>query len=292
MRESSLHRGGITFDLFARRGSWHGLPLVSLDPDEIEAASTDPLVSFAVQETMYTQLWVNGLLHGYDIVHCLAPIISPLQLISAAGTPIVQSVTVPRTHPACWLASRLLPGSVFQRVAMTRDAGVALGVPVIRACVDLARFSVTDEPAEYLVWDGSGGEAGAASAQAIGERLGYPIRGVADHDAPALLKKATALLHLAETASPCGFPWPLRALACGVPVAGWQEVLADVARGSAIGALAPLGEWYTLAERLQEIPSRGEFVRQRREMVLARYGSTAMAAQYRKIYQELLQRAA
>jgi glycosyltransferase involved in cell wall biosynthesis len=292
MRESSLHKGGITVDLFARRGSWRGLPLVSLDPDEIESTSADPLVWFAVQETMYTQLWMGGLLHGYDIVHCLAPVISPLLLVAAAGTPIVQSVTVAGTHPACWLASRLLPGSVFQRVAMSTDAGAALGLPVIHACVDLARFRVTDEPAEYLVWDGSGGEAGAASARAIGARLGYPIRSVADHDASAVLRRAAALLHLAETASPCGFPWPLRALACGVPVAGWREVLADVVSGSAIGALAPLGEWYTLAERLREIPSRGEFVHQRREMVLARYGSTAMAAQYRKIYRELLQGAA
>jgi glycosyltransferase involved in cell wall biosynthesis len=288
MRESASGSDAITLDLFARRGSWRGLPLVSLDPAEIGPIPADPLAWFAAQELIYGQLWLSGMLTGYDIVHCLAPVISPLQLMAAAGTPVVQSVIEAWTHPACWLAARLLPDSIFRRVAMTRETGAALGIPVVQACVDLSRFTVTDEPAEYLVWDGGGGKAASAAVQAIGERLGYPVRGVADSDAPAVLRKAVALLHLAETASPCGFPWPLRALACGVPVAGWQETLAGLVSEPGLGALAPAGEWRALADRIPELTSRGESARRRREMVLARHGPTSTAAQYRKIYHELV----
>jgi glycosyltransferase involved in cell wall biosynthesis len=232
------------------------------------------------------------MLHGYDIVHCMAPIISPLQVIAAAGTPVVQSVTTAWTHPACWLAARLLPNTIFRRVAMTKETGTALGIPVVQTCVDLARFTVTDAAAEYLVWDGSGGQTGSAIAQEIGKRLSYQIRSVAEYDAPAVLRKAVALLHLSESLSPCGFPWLLRALACGVPVAGWQEVLSGLVSEPAIGALAPVGEWRILTERILELSNHSGSTHRRREMVLAQHGPTAMAAQYRKIYWELLQQSA
>lgn len=289
LRDSSRKNGGITLDLFARQGSWRGLPLISLDPDEIGHPPAEPLAKFAVQESIYGQLWLSGMLQGYDLVHCLAPLVSPLQLMVAAGIPIVQTLTGAMTHPANWLSPRLLPRNMFRQVAMDRETGATLGIPTIEPCVDLARFTLTNAAIQHLAWDGSGGESAATAAQAIGERLGHPVRHVADLDASSLLERAGVLLHLSETLPTCGTPWALRALACGVPVAGWQEGLDSVVSESAIGALAPAGEWSVLADRILELPVRGEYALRRRQMVLARHGPTALAANYRKIYRDVLQ---
>lgn len=304
--------GVATVDLFARRGSWRELPLVSVDPDELGPVPDDPLAWFAVQEAVYERLWASGMLTGYDIVHCLAAIVTPLSFLVQTGTPIVQTLLEPPDHPACWLPPRLLPGRSLRRVAVAAATAAVLGIPVVPVCVDLSRFVPADsadpdvpaDPGRHLVWDGTGGEDGAAAAAAIGARLGYPVRAVNDTDANAdhhnadpvaVLQQAVALLHLSTSASGRGAPWAVRALACGTPAAGWhgpRDGLAGELDGLAgepgCGVLASAGEWEVLADRIQDLSNRAEdraeAGRRRREMVLARHGPTAMVARYRSIY--------
>jgi hypothetical protein len=78
--------GTATIDLFARRGSWRELPLVAVDPDELGRVPDDPLAWFAVQEAVYGRLWSSGMLTGYDLVHCLAGIVTPLPFLVGSGT--------------------------------------------------------------------------------------------------------------------------------------------------------------------------------------------------------------
>jgi hypothetical protein len=281
--------GAATVDLFARRGSWRGLPLVSVDPDELGPVSDDPLAWFAVQEAVYERLWSAGALTGYDVVHCLAGIVTPLPFLVAAGTPVVQTLLEAPDHPSCWLLPRLLPGRSVRRLAVAEATGAALGIPVAPACVDLSRFVPADVPGRHLVWDGTGGADGATMAAVVAARLGYPLRTVGDMDPVTMLQQAVAMLHLSPTASAAGVPWAVRALACGIPMAGWQGPLDGFAGEPACAALVPVGEWEVLGDRIRCLPDAAEARWRRRQTVLARYGSTAMVARYRAIYRELLE---
>jgi hypothetical protein len=281
--------GTATIDLFARRGSWRELPLVAVDPDELGPVPDDPLAWFAVQEAVYGRLWSSGMLTGYDLVHCLAGIVTPLPFLVGSGTPVVETLLQTPDHPVCWLLPRLLPGGALRRVAVAEATAAALEIPAVATCVDLSRFIPADVEGRHLVWDGTGGEAGAAVAAAVGARLGYPLRTVGDLEPVTLLQQAVAMLHLSSTASGCAAPWAVRALACGIPVAGWYGPLDGIGTEPGCGALAPIGEWELLAERIRQLPSRADAGRRRREVVLARYSPTAMVAGYRALYQKLLQ---
>jgi hypothetical protein len=229
------------------------------------------------------------MLTGYDIVHCLAAVVTPLPFLVEAGTPIVETLLEAPDHPACWLLPRLLPGRSVRRVAVAAATAAALDIPVVPACVDLSRFVPADVPGRHLVWDGTGGEDGAAAAAAIGARLGYPVRTVGDLgdlDPVAVLQEAVAMLHLSTDAAGRGAPWAVRALACGTPAAGWHGPLDGLADDPSCVALAPAGEWEVLADRIRSLPSRAEAGRRRREMALAHHGPTAMTARYRSIYRE------
>src|SRR5260370_13104959 len=75
-QRTARETGSISADLVARRGSWRGLPLLSLDPDEVP--SSNPQVS---QEALYTQLVLSRMLQEYDAIHCLAPLLAPRQIL-------------------------------------------------------------------------------------------------------------------------------------------------------------------------------------------------------------------
>jgi hypothetical protein len=277
-----------TVDLFARRGSWSELPLVSVDPDEIGPVPDEPLAWFAVQEAVYGQLWSRGMLAGYDLVHSVGGIVTPLPFLAAEGKPVLQTLLNSLDHPACWLLPRLLPEKVA-RVAVEGSTAAALEIPVVNACADLSRFVPSDVRARHLVWDGTGGQDAARVAAAIGARLGYPVRTVGDTEPVAMLQQAVALLHLPTTASCCGAPWALRALACGIPVAGWKNSLHGLGLEPDCGVVVPVGEWKLLADGIRHLPVSGDAARRRREVVLARHGPTAIVAKYRAIYHKLLE---
>src|SRR5712664_3255802 len=100
LADSAREVGGFALDLVARRGSWQGLPLISLELDDLPHSRDKSLDGFVRQEAAYCELILAGLLQDYHLVHCLAPIVTPLQLLSSMGTAIVQTLLVGDKHPA------------------------------------------------------------------------------------------------------------------------------------------------------------------------------------------------
>jgi len=270
-------------DLVARRGSWRGLPLVSIDPDELGELPAHPGAWPSAQEALYTRLWAFDMLTGYDVVHCLAPVVAPVHLTTLGGTPVVQTVLSSVSDPSSWLIRRLTPPGLLRQVATTPAVGRAAELPVVRVPVDASRFPLT-ERGSVLLTDGTGDD---GTAVALGEQLGRPVIRLGTDPADSL-RQAWLLLHLAPSPSPCGAPWALRATACGLPVAGWDSGLGAVLPEPGIAALAPAGDVAALAAAIEALPDGPEVARQRRELVLALHSPSASMARYRAIYQELL----
>jgi hypothetical protein len=280
--EIARDTGEIEVDLFARRGSWQGLPLVTLDPREVAPPPAHPLDPFAAAEALYTQLVVEGMLRGYDLVHCLAPVIAPLQMLAAMDVPVVQTVTVPPSYPAAKMPPRLIaPDLLRQASAQPQE-----GAEAIPPGVDTTRFRPLAEPAEdFLLWLGSGPR---REAEGIASALALPLRSFRRGDPLPLLQGARALLHLGRHPSPAGPLWPVRALACGTPVAGWKGAdLDEVLDRPGLGALASPGDLAGLAAALRDLPDRGHAAPLRRQHVLGRHGRRAMVGRYRELYREL-----
>ena len=279
---SGLGETGV--ELFASRGSWRGLPLVSLDPGEVARPPAHPLDRFAAQEALLTQLVLAGMLRGYDLVHCFAPVVAPLQMIAALGIPIVQTLTVPAAHPAAKIVPLLIPPPLL------RQAAVPPGV-------DTVRYHPLppgeDAGSGYALWLGAGRRAEAAAAAEIAAVLGLPLATWGTAEPVALLQRARVLLHLDREPAPSGPLWPLRALACGTPVAGWHGGGLDaVLDRPGLGVLAPAGDVAALAVALRDLPDRQEATPLRRQHVLGRYGRRALAGHYREIYREIATRSA
>jgi hypothetical protein len=269
--------GETSVELFASRGSWRGLPLVSLDPGEVARPPAHPLDRFATQEALLTQLVLAGMLRGYDLVHCFAPVVAPLQMIAALGIPIVQTLTVPAAHPAAKIVPLVIPPPLL------RQAAIPPGVDTVRY-----HPLPSSEDAGYALWLGAGRRAEAAAAADIAAALGLPLASWGDAEPVALLQRARVLLHLDREPAPSGLIWPLRALACGTPVAGWQDGGLDtVLDRPGLGALVPAGDVAALTAAFRDLPDRREATPLRRQHVLGRYGRRALAGRYREIYREL-----
>lgn len=262
--------GEIAVDLVARRGSRTGLPLVGVDPSEL-APARGPIA----EEALLCQVGLSGLLEGYDIVHSLLPAVAVLQIAAAQGSAIVQTVAGRRGAAAGEVLARIVDS---RRLAQVREVG---------AGVDLTRFRGGLKPAlrEHLLWSGAGSE---AEAREVAAGVDLPLRTLGDGDVVELLQEARALLHLAPRATPFGAVWPLRALACGTPVLGWEGAgLEALAPEPLLGALAPRHDVRTLIARARALPPRAEDAVARRELCLARHGARAMVGRYREVYREL-----
>jgi hypothetical protein len=277
LAESARDLGGLAVDLVARRGSYRDVPLISIDPDEALAPG-GPLARFARQEAAYTQLVLSGMLASYPLVHCLAPLVSPLLVAASMGQRIVHGPLVPEGHP-----STLIPRTL---IAPTLLASATVPPPI-----DLSRFRPSPSPEEaFVLWSGSGGARGRALALEAASALGSPLRALDEGDPAALLQGAIALLHLSEAPSPCGAVWPLRALACGTPVIAFRGGgLDDVVDHPSLGALLPPGDAGALAAAIERCPARARAGEVRRQWVLARHGRRAVAARWREIYAALLE---
>ena len=105
-----------------------------------------------------------------------------------------------------------------------------------------------------------------------------------------LLPHAKALLHLSLQPSPCCSVWPLRALACGTPVAAWESSgLSPLIDSPGLGLISPDGQWEDLADGINGLPPRASAAPLRRQAVLSGYGRRPLAARFRQLYQELLE---
>lgn len=279
--------GDVAVDVFARQGSWSALPLISLDPNELLRESGCAVSRYAVEEALYCQVVLSGMMRTYQLVHVLAPVSVALQLLAATDIPIVQTLLVEQGHPARDLPPRLLPPQLLRQVAISpqrgrvNDGEVPLGV-------DLTRFVPVDEPRDDYLLCLTPGAAGAEVAQ-IARCLDLPLKGHLDGDLTSLLQHARALVHLAPALSPAGAVWPLRALACGTPVTGWRESgLEAIVDRPELGTLAPRGDIAELAAGIISLPARKDVGPTRRMTCLGRYGARAMIGAYCDMYRDLL----
>lgn len=320
--------GDLVVDLFAARGSACGLPLVSLDPAELPAVVAEPLARHARREALLTQLVLSGMLEGYTVVHCLAPVVTPMQVLAATGALLVQTLVEGPAHPSTQLPPRLVNAARLRRVAVVAAPPVvelskllaegasprdrtddedpmslaANTVPESLAVgIDLDRYRpAAVAPEQHLAWWGSGGATGEALAREVARRVGLPLRTPAEGESPELLAHARALLHLDPHPTPCAAVWPLRALACGTPTValagGGLEALYEERVGEPIavaGTLVPGAGTKALtiealASAVESLPSRAELLPLRRRRALGLHNRRAMAARYREIYSELV----
>lgn len=291
LAEHGRDTGELEVDLFARRGSWRGVPVVTLDPDELPRIP-GALGRFAVEDALYTQLVLAGMVQGYAIVHCLAPVVTPLQLLAATGAAVVQTLVVPTRHPAAALPPGLVPSDRLRQVSPTFHARHPDVLPIPPG-VDLSRYvpasSGGGEEDFLLHLDPARSRREARWAEAISRRLAAPLRKPGDGDLLALLRSARAVLHLGTEPSPVGPVAALRAVACGTAVAGWREgPLRPLAEVPGLLASAPVGDVDALAEAVRTLPPRSAAVPLRRRTALARHGRRAMLGRYRELYRELV----
>jgi hypothetical protein len=290
LHESAEAAGALSVTLFARRNSSCGVPTVSLDPDSL-AIPRNHLEAYALQEAIYTQLFISGMLRDYQLIHCLAPVVSPLLLLSQQGIPVVQTLVNGRGHPSSLLPSRLL-GTRIRQVSVG-PYSVSSESYAIPPSADLQRFQPHANPAgDFVLWSGMPGDAAEEEARHIAQALALPLKTFASGDPAELVRHARVLLHLPahEYVEPSdASAWPLRALACGTPVAGWlTESLQPFFTRPELAFFTGRGEMQKLVDGINSLPSRENAAAIRREYVLACFGRRAAAARYRELYNSFL----
>lgn len=283
LKESAESIGAISLTLFARRHSSAGIPTVSLDPSEFGMAE-NKLDAYAFQEALYVQLVLSGMLDGYQLIHSLAPIASPLLLLAQKGLPIIQTLVAGPEHPASRLCTKI-PGMKMQQVHIG-PYQISDAYAAIPPSVDLQEFYPHAKAEDdFIFWLGKTGEPSAILAEQIASDLKLPLRTAESGDPKELIRHARLLLHLPDSPSATESVWPLRALACGTAVAGWySENLEKILFKPELGFFTKPGETEKLREGVQLIPNREIAGALRREFVLALYGRRAMAARYRDLY--------
>lgn len=281
--ESGLATGAMSVTLFARRNSSCGMPTVSLDPAELGDTRNEVEESL-IQEAMYVQLILSGMLDGYHLVHCLAPIVSPLLLLSHKGLPIVQTILSHTGHPSISLPAKI-PGTRIAQVNIG-PYSVSENNYAIPPSVDLQQFQPLNNPSDdFILWLGKSDPETETIARSIAQAMNLPLKTATSGDPIELIKHARLLLHLPITHSSCESVWLLRALACGTPIAGWgSDELRSLFHRAELGFLIPESETGKLLDGIRTIMTRDLAGSIRREYVLAHYGRRVQAARYRDLY--------
>ena len=201
----------------------------------------------------------------------------------------------------------LFTDSVERSNAAPRDVGAGEHQKAVPIPIDLGRFRIgactngdaeppgsdADRSESYVLAVGPGSEA-CRIAEALGRSLrrlgGADGRSnVESRDAAALVAGASLLVYTRES-SPASLVWPLRALACGVPVAGWTEGPLDLWHEHPdLAALAEAGDVKGLVRRVEALPFGSQAAEERRAYVMAHHGPRAVAARYRGLYASLLE---
>lgn len=290
--------GGLSVDLVARRGSAPVLPLITAEPDELAPRPTTASGREARQDAAYMQMVLAGLFSDYDVIHCLIPLVSPLQVLAAMGQRICLTLTFGPTHLAARLA-RLLPPERLRPVGLGTQ-----GPDPLRAIpppVDLARYRLeASTGGDYLVWDGTGGHAAHAVASAAAGQAGLDLRvlpspgRLANVDEPiddlaGVVASAAAMLHLPYPPEPVDVVWPLRALATGAPVISWPDPsLERYCEEKGIVAFLPVGA-IPSAELVRGLDHSTATRSRRRQAVLAWSGYRQVASRIRAVHRDMLE---
>jgi len=284
LHRSAQETGGLAIDLVARKHSVTSLPLVSIDADA--GAADNPLLHYAFQDSVYLQLVLSGAFDEYALVHCLAPIVSPLVLLSMKGIPVVQTLLTDDGHPSALLPPQWLGKGLRQvRIAPYELTDARASIP---PSTDLYRYCPGTESGGYVLWLGRENEAGESVARAVADALRQPLALFDEMQAQAQLQGASVVLHL-DAGKPYDALWLMRALACGVPFAAWQSTeIEPFFTRAGLGAFAPEGEVEELVKNIKGLPFGAEASAMRREYALAMCGRRSAAARYREVYKSIL----
>ncbi len=292
MAESAARVGRLSIDVVARRGTSIDVPLISLEPDELGAWPADAAAQQSFQDALYCQLVLARLLDGYDLVHCVTPVVTPLQLLAAAGVPLVLTVAWSASESAATLPFRLIAPS---RLVVATVGGTALplelGATPVPLSVDLAVYTPRPKVKRRpVLWLGSGGDSGLQSARDAAERLSVPLEAHDGGCQPGVLQRARSLLLPAAAPSVLDHVWAARATACGTPVVGCLDAgLEDVLDDPVVGALSRPGDAAELAAAVAACDIGWHAQRERRDRALALHGRSAMASRYRRLYDRALE---
>jgi len=277
--------GGVEVDLVARRGSEAVLPLITADPDELAPPGPTSSDDAARQDALYTQMVLAGVADGYDVVHALAPLVAPIQVLVSAGRRVCQTVTMRPAHLSAQVG-RIVPRQLLHLVALGTQ-----GQDPLRAApppVDLNRFQPGDAvPDAYLVWSGAGGPDAHTVGREAAESLGMTLRRLDEADPAALLRRSAGMVHTPYPAAPVDIMWPVRALACGLPVVSWEDrVLQRYCDASGLASFVAPGDPPAIAAGFSRLAAADGRDR-RRATTVAWSGYRAVAARYREIYEHL-----
>jgi hypothetical protein len=266
------------------------LPLLSIDPDEIPIDGAAPDHPGLRQEALYCHFILSGMLRDYDVIHCVAPLVTPVQMLVFSGRAVCQTFLVPPTNPVPRLLTPLLSGSRLW-VGLTpvqADGGSSDGY--IPPSVDLARYKPSNRAKRsYVLYTAKGNDGDLAAAHKIADLLGKSLQTGLDADDASVLRDAYVLLDLAPNPSAAGPLWAIRTLASGVPVAAWDTAgLGRLLENKSIGAHAPQGDCELLARRISALPQSAKAAGTRRETILRSFSRRPVVARYLEIYRTLL----
>lgn len=288
MIRSAQDTGGIAIDVVARKSSTAGLPLVSVDPSALGEVPADPLQRFAWQDAVYAQLLLGGMLNGYALVHCLAPVVTPLLWLSANRMPVVQTITTAAAHPSASLPPKLM-GSRFMQVSVGAYE-VQGELAVVPPSVDLAKFSPADNPTRNFMLC-TGNEKNMKAVQELAASLNLAVYTLHDGDPVKLLQHAAIVLQLSPGELPCGPVWLMRAIACGTPVASWSSAKFDrLFLRPELGVFVQENDFTALATGIRNLLQAQNTGAVLRQYAVGMFGQRSQAARYRDIYKSVLLR--
>ena len=282
--QSAKNTGGISIDVIARKSVAGDLPVISIDPSELGEISVDPLNRFAYQDAIYSLLLLKGMLNEYALVHCLAPVVTPILLLAANGIPIVQTITVDSSHPCVDLLPKLA-GSRLRQVSIGAY-DLHKNIAAIPPSVDLSRFHPVTKPDDnFIFWPGKKDEKVLMEIKPIATSLGLPLYTFEDGNPEDMVKHARLTLYFPNGSLPCEPIWLIRALACGTPIASWSTpVFKQLFCRTELGIFANKNDITSLKEGIKNILPRDEGTTIRREYALGMFGQRSQAARYRDLY--------
>jgi hypothetical protein len=278
--------GGISVDIVARKSQESNLPVISVDLSGLGEIPDDPLHHFAYQDAIYSQLLMSGMLNDYALVHCLAPIVTPLLLLAANGIPVVQTITTLVSHPCVELLPKLI-GSHFRQVKIG-PYQVQKQWAAIPPSVDLTRFRPVDIPSDNFILCIGNPEYQLKELRSIAG-VGLPLYTLKDGNPEELVKHAKLVMDLSYNSRPCDPVWLIRALACGTPISGWSSLMStQLFRRPELGFFVNEGDIPSFLDGINNIIPRNMASSIRREYAQGLFGQRSQAARYRDIYKSLL----
>jgi hypothetical protein len=266
----------------------------------------DPLTSYAFQEAVYMQLVMSGALDSYEMIHCLAPIVTPLYVLAAKGMPVIQTVTTAASHPAASLLPCFLGKKMRQVLIGSYKFSSAVKSSVVSSippCINLQEWVPAagvfpQDHQDYLYWPGRKGDEGEEEARLVAAATKLPLFCATDGHPAQLMRNARLIIDLSVPDTACGYTWLIRALACGLPVAAWDsKATQELFQRPELGVFAPEGDWRSLADRIPGALANGrsdvagiksDVAGIRREYAMGHFGQRALAARYREVYKSLL----